>query len=101
MSVFFAPTSASSPLRLDRSRSRRTGAIGGSHTHEFMVLAEVGEDRIVHRPQCGYAANVEKAVAVPTPWPVTASGAKLRQWRRRASGRSTNLRPSWAFRRIE
>ncbi|NLN29164.1 MAG: proline--tRNA ligase [Firmicutes bacterium] len=53
-----------------------SGAIGGSHTHEFMVLAEVGEDRIVHCPQCGYAANVEKAVAVPTPWPVTASGGQ-------------------------
>lgn len=53
-----------------------SGAIGGSHTHEFMVLAEVGEDRIVHCPSCGYAANVEKAEAVPTPWPVTESGGE-------------------------
>lgn len=45
-----------------------SGAIGGSYTHEFMVLAESGEDYIVHCEQCGYAANVEKAAAVPTEW---------------------------------
>lgn len=53
-----------------------SGAIGGNHTHEFMVLAEVGEDSIVHCPSCGYAANVEKAEAVPTPWPAAESGGE-------------------------
>ena len=38
-----------------------TGAIGGSRSHEFQVLAETGEDRIVSCPSCGYTANVEKA----------------------------------------
>ncbi len=38
-----------------------TGNIGGKDSHEFMVLAETGEDRIVSCPRCGYAANVERA----------------------------------------
>ena len=38
-----------------------SGAIGGSRSHEFQVLAETGEDRIVSCQKCGYTANVEKA----------------------------------------
>jgi len=38
-----------------------TGNIGGSSSHEFMVLAETGEDDIVSCNACEYAANVEKA----------------------------------------
>ena len=38
-----------------------SGNIGGSHSHEFQVLAQTGEDRIVACPECGYAANEEKA----------------------------------------
>ncbi|AVX20728.1 prolyl-tRNA synthetase [Carboxydocella sporoproducens DSM 16521] len=37
------------------------GAIGGSSTHEFMVLADAGEATIVYCDTCTYAANVEKA----------------------------------------
>lgn len=37
------------------------GAIGGSKTHEFMVMAEEGEAAIVFCPECDYAANTEKA----------------------------------------
>lgn len=37
-----------------------SGAIGGSYSHEFMVLADTGEDGLVFC-QCGYAANQEKA----------------------------------------
>jgi prolyl-tRNA synthetase len=39
-----------------------SGAIGGSFSHEFMVLAETGEDTIVVCRDCEYAANMEKAV---------------------------------------
>ncbi len=50
-----------------------TGNIGGSSSHEFMVLAESGEDAIVSCDSCEYAANVEKAeliaMAVTTPEP--------------------------------
>ncbi len=43
-----------------------TGSIGGSYSHEFMVLAESGEDAIVSCTACDYAANVEKAEARQT-----------------------------------
>ncbi len=43
-----------------------SGSIGGSFSHEFMVLAETGEDSIVFCSACDFAANVEKApVAAP------------------------------------
>jgi prolyl-tRNA synthetase len=38
-----------------------TGAIGGTMSHEFQVLADSGEDAIVSCANCGYSANVEKA----------------------------------------
>jgi len=38
-----------------------TGSIGGSFSHEFMVLAKTGEDEIVNCCECDYAANLEKA----------------------------------------
>jgi prolyl-tRNA synthetase len=38
-----------------------SGAIGGKDSHEFMVVAESGEDVIIHCQQCKYAANMEKA----------------------------------------
>jgi prolyl-tRNA synthetase len=38
-----------------------TGQIGGHFSHEFMVLAETGEETIVSCTQCSYAANIEKA----------------------------------------
>ena len=41
-----------------------TGAIGGSYSHEFMVLAETGEDTLVICTSCSYAANIEKAAIV-------------------------------------
>jgi prolyl-tRNA synthetase len=42
-----------------------TGAIGGSTSHEFHVLAESGEDAIAFCDKYGYAANVELAPALP------------------------------------
>lgn len=38
-----------------------TGQIGGSFSHEFMVLAQSGEDAIASCDKCDYAANIEKA----------------------------------------
>ncbi len=38
-----------------------SGAIGGSFSHEFMVLAQTGEDTIISCSACDYAANVERA----------------------------------------
>ena len=43
-----------------------TGSIGGSFSHEFMVMAETGEDALVFCGDCEYAANLEKAeIAIP------------------------------------
>ena len=42
-----------------------SGAIGGSNSAEFMVKSEVGEDDVVFCTHCDYAANIEKAVALP------------------------------------
>jgi len=44
-----------------------TGAIGGSRSHEFQVLADSGEDAIVSCAECEYAANVEQAELVVSP----------------------------------
>ncbi|OFL49798.1 proline--tRNA ligase [Nosocomiicoccus sp. HMSC067E10] len=41
-----------------------SGAIGGSHTHEFMALSEIGEDTIVFSENSDYAANIEKAACL-------------------------------------
>src|SRR5664280_1728333 len=40
-----------------------TGVIGGSHSHEFMVPAETGENEVAFCEACGYAANLEKATS--------------------------------------
>ncbi len=42
-----------------------TGPIGGSFSHEFMVLAETGEDFLASCTACDYAANLEKAEVPP------------------------------------
>ncbi|MDN5218269.1 proline--tRNA ligase [Staphylococcus aureus] len=44
-----------------------SGAIGGSHTHEFMALSAIGEDTIVYSKESDYAANIEKAEVVYEP----------------------------------
>lgn len=46
-----------------------TGAIGGNISHEFMVLADSGEDAIAVCDQSGYAANVELAPTLPAQQP--------------------------------
>ena len=49
-----------------RAVAADTGAIGGSASHEFQVLAESGEDAIAWSPNSDYAANVELAEALPS-----------------------------------
>ncbi len=48
-----------------RSVEADSGAIGGSGSQEFMVLAEAGEDEILYTDDGNYAANVEKATSQP------------------------------------
>lgn len=56
-----------------RAVAADTGAIGGTGSHEFHVLADSGEDAIAYCPDSDYAANVELAEAVapsvPRPQP--------------------------------
>ena len=56
-----------------RAVAADTGAIGGTGSHEFHVLAESGEDAIAFCPQSDYAANVELAEALS---PATRPAAK-------------------------
>lgn len=46
-----------------------SGAIGGKASHEFMLVAESGEDEIIFCLHCDYAANAEKAVRAKSPGP--------------------------------
>lgn len=46
-----------------------TGIMGGSSSHEFMVISESGEDTLILCPKCGYAANAERATVVKPPRP--------------------------------
>jgi prolyl-tRNA synthetase len=47
-----------------RAVAADNGAIGGSGSHEFHVIADTGEDALVYCPQSDYAANMEAAEAV-------------------------------------
>ncbi len=46
-----------------RAVAADTGSIGGSQSHEFQVIADIGEDLIVYDPHSDYAANIELAPA--------------------------------------
>ncbi len=54
-----------------------SGSIGGSHSHEFMVLAETGESEVVRSEADGYTANIEKATAAPLAAPPAEEQAAL------------------------
>ena len=56
-----------------------TGAIGGSLSHEFQVIADTGEDLIVYCPDSDYAANIELAEALPLIDARAAPGAALQK----------------------
>ena len=53
------------------------GAIGGTGSHEFHVLADSGEDAIAYCPDSDYAANIELAEAVAPAAPRAPAGAPL------------------------
>lgn len=44
-----------------------SGAMGGSQSHEFMVVSDAGEDIVVRCPGCGHSANLDKAASRPQP----------------------------------
>ncbi|ADL56310.1 proline--tRNA ligase [Gallionella capsiferriformans] len=61
-----------------RAVAADTGAIGGSGSHEFHVLADSGEDALAYCPNSSYAANVELAEAVTPDSPRAAPAEALR-----------------------
>ena len=61
-----------------RAVAADTGAIGGSGSHEFHVLADSGEDALAYCPNSSYAANVELAEAVTPDTPRAAPAEALR-----------------------
>ena len=63
-----------------------SGAIGGSYSQEFMVLADTGEDAIAVCDGCRYAANVERAEIAADPTPPAQRCAE-------AAGTGGNARP--------
>ncbi len=62
-----------------RSVVADTGAIGGSASEEFHVLADSGEDAIAFSDGDSYAANLEMAVAMPPSTPRVAPTAAMRE----------------------
>ncbi|MBI5330109.1 MAG: proline--tRNA ligase [Betaproteobacteria bacterium] len=61
-----------------RAVAADTGAIGGSGSHEFHVLADSGEDGIAFCPGSDYAANVEMAEGLPPSAPRAAATEAMR-----------------------
>ncbi|MFZ6777292.1 proline--tRNA ligase [Undibacterium sp. Ji83W] len=60
-----------------RAVAADNGAIGGSGSHEFHVIADTGEDALVYCPTSDYAANMEAAEALPTQTSRPAAAAAL------------------------
>jgi len=63
-----------------RAVAADTGAIGGSGSHEFHVLADAGEDALAYCPASDYAANVELAEAVAPAIPRAAAAETMRDF---------------------
>lgn len=62
-----------------RAVAADNGAIGGSGSHEFHVIADTGEDALVYCPQSDYAANIEAAEALPPSASRAAAGQPLQK----------------------
>jgi len=62
-----------------RAVAADTGAIGGSGSHEFHVLADAGEDALAFCPDSDYAANVEMAEAVAPDTPRAAATQEMQK----------------------
>ncbi len=62
-----------------RAVAADTGAIGGTGSHEFHVLADSGEDAIAYCPESDYAANIELAEALAPATPRNAAAETMRR----------------------
>ncbi|HEX8750249.1 MAG TPA: proline--tRNA ligase, partial [Nitrospira sp.] len=75
-----------------------TGLIGGTSSHEFMVLADTGEETIVYSDGGSYAANVERAEVVP---PTDGSHEELRPMRAVSTPNCRTVEEVTGFLKIE
>lgn len=66
-----------------------TGSIGGNFSHEFMVLADTGEDAIADCT-CGYAANTEKA-EIMAPADIEINEADLKPMEKKATPKAYTI----------
>lgn len=62
-----------------RAVAADNGAIGGSGSHEFHVIASTGEDALVYCPTSDFAANIEAAEALAPSAPRAAAGQALQK----------------------
>jgi prolyl-tRNA synthetase len=77
-----------------------SGPIGGSFSHEFMVLADTGEDLLASCNACDYAANLEKAEVVPAPGNPAAQAAPARPYESVATPGARTVEEVAAFLRV-
>jgi prolyl-tRNA synthetase len=75
-----------------------TGLIGGISSHEFMVLANTGEELIVFDPDSQYAANVERAEVVP---PSFSNGGELKPLEKVSTPKAKSVEDLCALLKIE
>ncbi|HET6757097.1 MAG TPA: proline--tRNA ligase [Burkholderiales bacterium] len=80
-----------------RAVAADTGAIGGTGSHEFHVLADSGEDAIAFCPDSDYAANVELAEALP---PTTSRAQPREQLKKVATPNVKTIAEVAAFLRV-
>jgi prolyl-tRNA synthetase len=64
-----------------------SGAIGGSASQEFMILADAGEDEVLYTEDGKYAANVEKAVSLPP----TVEPSPFTSWEKRETPKTETI----------
>jgi len=67
-----------------------TGSIGGNFSHEFMVLADTGEDAIANCSGCNYAANTEKA-EILAPAEIEINEADLKPMEKKATPKAYTI----------
>jgi prolyl-tRNA synthetase len=75
-----------------------SGAMGGSQSHEFMIASDAGEDFVARCANCGYRANLEKAVSQPTP---PAASRSRRRSRARGVSHTGASKPSPILRNLQ
>ncbi|MDD5435813.1 MAG: proline--tRNA ligase, partial [Nitrospira sp.] len=78
-----------------------SGLIGGSFSHEFMVLADTGEEAIVSCDACGYAANMEKAEGKIVSSKQSAVGSELKTLEKKVTPGKKSVEDVAAFLGIE